>query len=187
MEELLKESYNFQLVDADPKHTKYDFVSVGTKEIPKRVSIQQYEYKGLERYFNLGFSNIEILDNGQEVLSDMSRKNNKTDKDKVLKTVFVCALDFLSENQNAILTFFGNTKAKHRLYKMGLSNNLSSIKECFVIKGAIIPNLKIKEDEDGSKTPNTIIDPKAIQYEQYNKENSHSYNFLTFELKKHLK
>ena len=77
MEDLLNESYEFEQVDNNPTHTKYDFVSRGIKEIPKRVSIVKYPQPGLERYYNLGFGNICIDKNGRESISDMSRENNK--------------------------------------------------------------------------------------------------------------
>lgn len=186
MEDLINESYEFEQVDNNPLHTKYDFVSKGKKQIPKRISIRKYPHAGLERYYNLGFGNIFIDEDGKESISNMSRDNNN-DKDKVLKTVFTCALDFLSGSPNSILTFFGNTFAKHRLYKMGLNNNLASIQSYFIIKGGIINNLEIIETLDNRKQPNSIIKIEKIEYETYNPNKSSLYNFITFELKDNFK
>jgi hypothetical protein len=187
MIELINDSYNYEQVDDNPKSIKYDFVSLGPKDVPKRVSISKFEYESLDKYYNLGFCNILIDDDGKETLSDMSRDNNKNDKDKVLKTVFSCALDFLSNSQESILTFYGNTSAKHRLYKMGLNNNLNAIKSCFIIKGGIIKKLELIETLDEGKIPSSKIDINSIHFEYYAKQNSNKYNFITFELKNELK
>lgn len=187
MEDLINESYEFEQVDDNPSHTKYDFVSKGLQEIPKRVAIIKYPHPGLERYYNLGFGNIFIDENGVELISDMSRNNNKSDTDKVLKTVFTCALDFLSNSPDSILTFFGNTIAKHRLYKIGLNNNLASIESCFIIKGGIINDLKVTENKENGKRPDSIINIDRIEYQTYDPAKSKSYNFITFEIKDDLK
>ncbi|MCI9843993.1 DUF6934 family protein [Flavobacterium pectinovorum] len=187
MEDLINESYEFEQVDNNPLHAKYDFVSKGKKQIPKRIAIVKYPQPGLEQYYNLGFGNISIDENGIESISAMSRDNNKDDKDKVLKTVFTCALDFLSTSPDSILTFFGNTSAKHRLYKMGLNNNLTSIEKYFIIKGGIINNLKIIETLENGKHPNSIINIEKIDYQIYDPKKSVLYNFITFQIKDNFK
>jgi len=187
MEDLINESYAFELVDNNPLHTKYDFVSNDEKEIPKRIAIIKYPQPGLERYYNLGFGNISINENGIESISDMSRNNNKNDTDKVLKTVFTCALDFLSTSPDSILTVFGNTFAKHRLYKMRLNKNLTSIESCIIIKGCIINDLEVIESAETGKKPNSVINIDQIDYQAYNPFKSHVYNFITFELKEDFK
>lgn len=187
MKNLINESYEYEKVDDNPLHTKYDFISIGNKEIPKRVAIVKYPHAGLERYFNLGFGNIYINEKGEESISDMSRDNNKNDKEKVLKTVFTCALDFLSTFPESILTFFGNTASKHRLYKIGLNNNLDLIEHYFTIKGGIIHNLLIKENSAGRKMPSSVIEIEKIEYQTYIISKSHLYNFITLQLKNDFK
>ncbi|MDR7208864.1 DUF6934 family protein [Flavobacterium piscis] len=187
MEDLINESYDFEQVDNDPLHTKYDFVSNGKKDIPKRIAMIKYPHPGLERFYNLGFGNIFIDENGNESISDMSRDNNKDDKDKVLKTVFTCALDFLSTSPNSILTFYGNTSAKHRLYKMDLNKNLLSIENCFIIKGCVIHDLKITESKENGKELNSVINIDNIEYQVYDPAKSRIYSFITFEIKDDLK
>ena len=183
MQDLINESYEFEQVDNNPLHTKYDFISSGEKDIPKRIAMIKYPHPGLERFYNLGFGNIFIDKNGRETISDMSRDNNKDDRDKVLKTVFTCALDFLSTSPDCILTFYGNTSAKHRLYKMGLNKNLSSIESCFIIKGCIIHDLKTTENEESGKELNSVVNIDKIEYQTYKPAKSRVYNFITFELK----
>ncbi|WP_020211609.1 DUF6934 family protein [Flavobacterium rivuli] len=185
MRDLINDSYNFEKIDSKPNKTKYEFLSIGNKKIPKRVSITKYPQPGLEQYYNLGFGNIFIVD-GFESISDMSRDNN-SDTDKVLKTVLTCTLDFLSENQDAIITFFGNTAAKHRMYKTQLNKNLEAINTFFIVKGAVLKDIYFLEDDEGRKYPSHDIDIDNIVYEIYNMRNSPLYNFITFELKTELK
>ncbi|MCB9234817.1 MAG: hypothetical protein H6581_24400 [Bacteroidia bacterium] len=184
MNNLLEQSYQFELVSADSKLVKYDFVSVGEKEVPKRVVIVAYEE--LPGYFNIGFGNLFITEDGSEFIEDMSKANNKGDVDKLLITVFACGLDFLSTNPNSKLTFFGNTRAKHRLYKMRINANLFSIQEFFEIKGGIIQEIEIRETEEGKEFPSGI-DLSTFQYENYAVGNSNLYSFITFELKEEYK
>ena len=189
MDSLIKESYNYECVDNTEDSYKYDFVSIGERLIPKRVLIARYPNEGLELYFNLGFGNITVDDDGNETVCDMSRENNKNDTDRVLKTVFTCALDFLSSesNSNSILTFYGNTSAKHRLYKRSLNNNLESITNYFEIKGGIIHNLVIEENSGEPKKPISVINLEDIDYELYDTQRCNKYNFITFNLREEFK
>ena len=185
MDNLIVDSYDYECVDDTEGSFKYDFVSLGEIEVPKRVLIQRYPNPGLERYFNLGFGNIHIDDAGIEHISDMSRNNNKGDSDKVLKTVFTCVLDFLSidSHSKSIITFYGNTSAKHRLYKKSLNKNLISISKYFIIRGGVIQNLVTKENSGESKQVLSKINIETIKYEIYNTSNCNAYNFITLELR----
>jgi hypothetical protein len=184
MDELLNQSYPFEVVDGNPFNYKYDFVSIGEKEVPKRVSVIQYP--SLEGYYNLGFGNITISDDGIEAVSDMSRDNNKSDADKVLTTVFGCALDFLSNNTESKLTFYGNTALKHRLYKMKICDKIDLLSTYFTVKGGIIQNLNVVETPIG-KDVTDAINVDNIDYEPFNIQNSQHYHFIVFELKEEYK
>lgn len=184
MDELLNQSYTFEVVDENPINYKYDFVSIGEKEVPKRVSV--IKYPNLDGYYNLGFGNINISDDGKETISDMSRDNNKTDADKVLSTVFGCALDFLSNNTEGKLTFYGNTAIKHRLYKMKICDKIDLLSTYFSIKGGIIQNLKVVETPEG-KDVTEAINVDNIDYEPFEIQNSSRYHFIVFELKEEYK
>ena len=177
MQEILDNSYPYELVDVKPEHYKYDFVSVGIKEIPKRVSIRPI----WQEYYNLGFGNIKINDNGEEEIDDTAKNDNKTDGDKILCTALSCSLDFLIRNDGTKIAFFGNTALKHRLYKMRLCGKLESLKQSLVLKGAIINDYTIKLDANGYKVLGQI-DPNKIQYEDFDVTNCNHYNFITFEI-----
>lgn len=183
MSRIIDDAYNFEQVDGTPSNIKYDFVSEGERQIPKRVSITQYPQAGLEKYFNLGFSNFSVDEDGNEIVSDMSRVNNRGDKDKVLKTVIACALHYFSEHSDSILTFAGNTYAKHRLYKMEIGKYLDDLKEFLIVKGGIINDVTFKETEQGKEADGTIVVDNIV-YELYDVTNSRKYSFITLELRK---
>ncbi|MNG25492.1 hypothetical protein D3C87_1471010 [compost metagenome] len=70
---------------------------------------------------------------------------------------------------------------------MGLNNNLASIESCFIIKGGIISDLKIIENAETGKQPNSIINIDKIEYQAYDPNKSRAYNFITFEIKDEFK
>lgn len=186
MEKLLPQVYNFEQVDDNPESFKYDFVSEGIKDIPKRVSFVPYG-NGLSQFYNLGLTNITINETtGKEELSDMSRDNNIDDADKVMKTTFVCALDFLDQMQykGAKVIFQGNTAAKHRYYRMSVNNNFQDLSDACVIKGGYFDNIVLETNPETGEKWATALDIEKLTYVDYNIAESYKYHFITFELKK---
>ena len=186
MKEIIEDAYEFELVDDNPFKIQYHFRSRGAKEIIKRVEFVSYSDFGLDHVYNLGFGNLVMNEHGEEVITDLTRDNNN-DNQKVLNTVFSCALNFLTIHQNALLTFYGNTTAKHRLYKIQLASKISAIKECFSIKGGVVPNLQTNENETDGKIVVSEIDLMSIEVSDYLLEESSLYNFFVFELRPDLK
>lgn len=189
MSSLIDESYNFERVDSSKLFPKYEFVSLGIKEIPKRVVLSTFKFKfpNLENYYNLGFGNIYINpETGKESIDDMSRNNN-SDIDKVLKTVLTCVLDFLSSSPDTKITFYGNTISKKRLYNMLISKHIDSIKDFFIVKGGIIIDLVTSINSDGSKNIESTLDIDSTKIENYNTQNSRYYDFIILELIDELK
>lgn len=76
MEKLIDLCYDYEFKD-EAEGIKYEFVSVGTMEIPKRVTFSPVD--GLSNYYNLGLTNISIDEEGNETASDMSRENSIND------------------------------------------------------------------------------------------------------------
>lgn len=114
----------------------------------------------------------------------MSRENNKGDGEKVIKTTFVCALDFLSQNSSAIVVFQGNTSLKQRLYKGSVNRNFEELSQVCVIKGGYFEGLKLYIDPDtDEKTPAEKIDLRKVKYVPYTISDSNKYHFITFQLK----
>lgn len=183
MQELINNAYKYALVDNDQKSFKYDFISTGISEVPKRVNIRQIS-QDYPQFYNLGFGDISISANGEELVEDKNRNSNITDGNKILSTAFLCAIDFLTNVDDATVIFFGNTPLKHRLYRMRICGCLNSLTEFISVKGAIIPNYKVPLDNDGFKKITESIDPETIYYEQFDPNNCSSYSFMTFILNK---
>jgi hypothetical protein len=112
----------------------------------------------------------------------MPRDNNKKDTEKVLKTVFACALDYLSTSTDSVLIFYGNTTVKHRLYKGQINKNIKLIKKYFIIIGGIITDLELKETLENGKEPNEPVNLNNLIYQQYDPQNSRNYSFITLGL-----
>lgn len=182
MQELIANSYAFELVDDDTAYYKYDFVSEGVTEVPKRVAIRKIPGAGSSVY-NLGFGDITISEDGTETIDDKARNVNKTEGNKILSTAFLCAIDFLSSVDGATVVFFGNTLIKHRLYRMRVCGYLDELNEFLEVKGAILPSYPVVLDDEGFKQITEQIDPATIQYEQFDPKNCSSYNFMTFSIK----
>ena len=183
MKEIIEDAYEFELVDDNPMNLKYEFISIGEKPILKRVAFNNYKSLGLNNIYNLGFGNLNVHENGEESVFDLSRDNNKHDKTKVLNTVFTCVLDFLIQNPHTIVTFYGNTSAKHRLYRMEITAKYSVISECLIVRAGIIKNLKVEESMNDGKYPISKIKVEDIMIEDYNPNDSKFYNFFAFQLK----
>ena len=186
MNEIIEDAYDFELTVSDESKIQYHFISRGKKDIIKRVEFVSYSDFGLAQVYNLGFGNLVLNEHGEEVISDLTRDNNK-DNQKVLNTVFSCALNFLNSHPTVFLTFYGNTTAKHRLYKIQMASKFNAIKECFSIKGGVIPNLQTDENEADGKIVVSEIDFTSIEVSDYLPEESSSYNFFVFELTSDLK
>lgn len=180
MQDIIDNSYNYALVDSNPANIKYEFVSEGSAEVPKRVSIRPI----FHGYYNLGFGDIEINDEGVEKVNDKAKNVNKADGKKIINTALLCSFDFLSNTTGNKIAFFGNTAAKHRWYKWHVCGNLQCLSDLIDIKGGIIHGIDIATDEDGFKDiANKTIDPDNVELEPFNVANCHRYNFITYEIK----
>lgn len=83
--------------------------------------------------FNLGFGDIDAQ-SGK--LDDQARSNNG-DMDKVLSTVAVAILQFISKNQDAVIFAAGSTSARNRLYSLMISRFWNIVNDVFEIQGYI--------------------------------------------------
>ena len=107
----------------------FAFTSIGTKgEIPKLVMYQETNVKDV---YNLAFGdkNINTGDLNDEVIT------NNNDSQKVLATVAATVYAFMYKYPNAWVAATGSTKARTRLYQMGISNNLKEITADFDVLG----------------------------------------------------
>lgn len=109
----------------------FEFTSVGPKgRIPKIVQYTPTNYKDL---YNLGFG-----DKNQETgeIDDLVISNNG-DSEKVLTTVVATLYAFIDKHKDAMVYATGSTKARTRLYRMGISRYLETIKEDFEVYGEL--------------------------------------------------
>ena len=109
----------------------FEFTSVGPKgEIPKLVI---YSKTGVQGLYNLGFGDKNVTTGG---VDDLIITDNK-DSLKVLATVASTIYAFMDKYPNTAVTASGSTKARTRLYQMGISNNLEEISTDFNIFGRV--------------------------------------------------
>ncbi|CAG5070220.1 hypothetical protein DYBT9623_02960 [Dyadobacter sp. CECT 9623] len=107
----------------------YEFRSIGPNgAIRKIVRYQEYSRCG---YYNLGFGDVDP-DTGNE--SDLHVTNNG-DSEKVLRTVTSTLYTFTDNYPDAFVLASGSTRARTRLYRIGISNNLEAIEKDFNLLG----------------------------------------------------
>jgi hypothetical protein len=116
-------------VEASASLLELEFYSEGPKgRVKKRVKIVPFG-NGSGAY-NLAFGNVAA--NGE--IDDL-RVTNNNDSQKVLATVAHTAYDFFEKHPDCFIYAAGSTKARTRLYRMGITNNLAEITIDFVVYG----------------------------------------------------
>jgi len=109
-------------------HLDYEFISEGPKgRIKKVVRFLQIS----DDVYNLGFGD---LDEVTREISDTVITNNK-DSLKVLATVASTIYDFYGEYPHRRVFVKGNTLARTRLYRIGITNNWKEINMDFEVYG----------------------------------------------------
>ena len=109
----------------------FEFTSEGTKGlIPKLVKYQETNLKDL---YNLAFGdkNTETGEIDDKVIS------NNGDSEKVLVTVVATLYAFTDKYPNVWIYATGSTKARTRLYRMGITKFLGEVKKDFEIYGEL--------------------------------------------------
>ena len=120
---------NHYSVDASPDFQTFEFVSTGVKgNITKVVRYSEINIKG---FYNLGFGDKDPITG---FLSDSTVTNNG-DSQKVLATVAKTLYVFTDNYPHVTVIATGNTQARTRLYRMGITNNLKAIEKDFIILG----------------------------------------------------
>lgn len=123
---MLADRYN---VKAAADLTSFEFESIGPKGAVQKVV--RYTEINLKGFYNLGFGDKDPLTG---FLSDLSVTNNN-DSQKVLATVAATLYAFTDFYIGATVIATGSTEARTRLYRMGISNNLTKIEADFIILG----------------------------------------------------
>jgi hypothetical protein len=107
----------------------YEFVSDGPKG--KVTKLIEYTETTLKGFYNLGFGD---KDPTTGKINDAVITNNGDSK-KVLLTVASTVYSFMNNYPNSWVYATGSTKARTRLYRIGISNNLTDILQDFEIHG----------------------------------------------------
>lgn len=107
----------------------FEFLSEGPKgKIPKLV---KYSETNLKDVYNLAFGDREP---GTGDIDDMIVSNNN-DGEKVLSTVVATLYAFTEKYPKTWIYATGSTKARTRLYRMGITKYITEIKKDFEVLG----------------------------------------------------
>lgn len=121
--------YNNYNITSSPDLLTFEFESVGPKGVvAKVVRYTEINVKGI---YNLGFGD---KDSETGYISDLVVTNNN-DSQKVLASVARTLYIFTDFYSDAIVIATGSTDARTRLYRMGITNNLTAIEQDFMILG----------------------------------------------------
>lgn len=118
--------YNYR---SESSLQNYEFISEGPKGLIKKLVI--YSETTTENVYNLGFGDYDETTSG---INDLSVTNNG-DSLKVLATVASTIYAFIERYPNAWILATGSTTVRTRLYRMGITNNLTEIEEDFIVLG----------------------------------------------------
>ena len=114
---------------AESQLMHFEFTSIGPKgEIKKIV---EYSETSLTNVFNLAFGDYDENVGG---INDKIVTNNG-DSEKVLATVASTVYAFTGRYPDSWIYATGSTGVRTRLYRMGLTNNLTEIAEDFYVYG----------------------------------------------------
>jgi len=107
----------------------YEFISEGPKGRIKKLV--EYSVTSIENVYNLAFGDY---DESTDRINDKSITNNG-DSQKVLATVASTVYAFTGRYPKAWVHVTGSTNVRTRLYRMGITNNLTEISEDFFVFG----------------------------------------------------
>ena len=118
-------------LEADATFMTFEFISEGPKgKIDKLIIYSETPVKGI---YNLAFG--DKISNTNEI-DDLVVTDNK-DSEKVLATVVASIYSFTNEYPKARVVLAGSTKARTRLYRMGISIYFEELNDDFFITGYI--------------------------------------------------
>lgn len=112
----------------DKRHEVYEFLSSGSKGTTKKIVAYQHLQHNV---FNLAFGD---WNEETQKISDTIRSNND-DLQKVLGTVASTIFEFIKHHPGCIIYASGSTKARTRLYQIGINKHWKEISRQFEIEG----------------------------------------------------
>jgi hypothetical protein len=109
----------------------FEFTSEGPHgQIPKLIKFSETTLKD---FYNLAFGD---KDNETGEIDDKVVSNNG-DSEQVLATVVSAVYSFLDNHKDSWVYATGSTKARTRLYRMGITKYIHEVKEDFLIFGLL--------------------------------------------------
>lgn len=116
-------------LSAEDDLTTFEFISEGPKGLIRKLI--QFTPTNLEGFFILAFGD---KDNETGQIDDLAISDNN-DTEKILATVTATVYAFSDKHPNAWIYATGSTKARTRLYRMGINKYLSEASMDFEILG----------------------------------------------------
>jgi hypothetical protein len=107
----------------------FEFISEGIRGRISKLVI--YSKTHLHNFYNLGFGDKDDITGN---INDEVVTNNG-DSEKVLATVASTLYIFMEKFPDAMVFVTGSTKARTRLYRIGITNNLEEIQKDFDVFG----------------------------------------------------
>ncbi|HPH99249.1 MAG TPA: hypothetical protein PK772_02850 [Chitinophagaceae bacterium] len=114
----------------------FEFTSTGHKGQVNKII--QYTPTELKNIYNLGFGDKDMKTG---LINDLSVTDNG-DSQKVLATVAFSIYLFTEAHPDALVYAVGSTKARTRLYRIGITNQWEAIEKDFNVYGLIDGNWK---------------------------------------------
>lgn len=108
----------------------FEFISEGPQRFVKKLV--EYNQTTVENIYNLGFGDY---DESTGRINDLVVTNNNGDSQKVSATVAFTVYTFIEKYPDAKIFATGSTFVRTRLYRMGITNNLTEISKEFIILG----------------------------------------------------
>lgn len=111
--------------------TRFEFISEGSKEAIRKII--EFQETTNSQIFNLAFGDYN---QSTYEIDDLSVSDNG-DTEKILGTVVSALYVFLNEFPDVYVYATGSTKARTRLYRMGITKFYDQMKKDFYLYGQI--------------------------------------------------
>jgi hypothetical protein len=109
--------------------TRFEFVSEGSKGAIRKLI--EFQPTNNSKVYNLAFGDFNSTN---QQIDDLSVSNNG-DTEKVLGTVVAALYVFLNKHPDVYVYATGSTKARTRLYRMGITKFYNQIEKDFHLYG----------------------------------------------------
>lgn len=113
------------------KFTRFEFVSEGPKGAIRKLV--EFQKTNNPEVYNLAFGDF---DSDNDTFNDLAISDNK-DTEKVLATIVNTVYVFFNEYPDVFVYATGSTKARTRLYRMGISKFIKELENDYYLYGQL--------------------------------------------------